>query len=311
MGFDVESLPNQRGRIAIVTGSNIGLGYQTALMLAQRGATVIMACRNLDKAQAARARITAAAAEADVEVLHLDLSSLASVREFATAFRQRYDRLDVLIHNAGIMWAPRGKTVDGFESTLGTNHLGPFLLTSLLIDLMPDTPASRVVTVASNAHKQGRINFDDLQSERSYSKMGSYAQSKLANVMFALELQRRLEASGKRILSVAAHPGLVIQTGLIRSRRQRALLQLAAGFLSNTAYESAKTSVLAALDPGVRGGEYYGPRGFMELKGGPGKVEPTKTARDPVQARRLWVASEEVTGAVYPLAASPAAGADS
>lgn len=301
MGFSLEGMPAQDGRTAVVTGANAGLGFETTRMLAQRGAQVVMACRSEERAAAAKGQLAAAVPGARLEVMVLDLGSLASVREFARRFRERYERLDLLVNNAGVMLVPRGRTGDGFETTLGTNHLGHFLLTSLLLDLLPDQPQSRVVTVSSATHKAGKINFADLQSDRSYSRAGAYAQSKLANLMFALELHRRLERSGRELLSVAAHPGIAASTSLIRQRWLRNVWRYAGAVVSNSTHESAKSTIMAALDPAVTGGQYYGPQGFLELKGGPGTVEPSRNAQDPDQARRLWELSEELTGASFPL----------
>lgn len=201
MAFDLENIPSQQGKVAIVTGANTGLGYETVSYLAQKHFKVIMACRDLEKAAQAKAKIKMTVPVADLEILQIDLSDLSSVRGFAQIFRQNYNSLDLLINNAGIMWPPYALTVDGFESQMGANYFGHFLLTALLLDLMPNTSESRVVSLSSNAHRlgAGKINFDDLQSKQNYSKTGAYAQSKLACLMFGNELQRRLAQAGKKI----------------------------------------------------------------------------------------------------------------
>ncbi|MGH9116525.1 MAG: oxidoreductase, partial [Acidimicrobiales bacterium] len=200
-------IPNMRGRTAVVTGANSGIGFETAKVLAERGAEVVLACRNLDNAKDAAGRIAVGSPGANVKILHLDLSSLASVTTAAQELRSGYSQLDVLINNAGVMWPPYSKTVDGFELQLGTNHLGHFAFTGLVLDLLTAKPGSRVVTISSIGHRTGKINFDDLQSERKYGRHTAYAQSKLANLMFTYELQRRLTAARAATIAVAAHPG--------------------------------------------------------------------------------------------------------
>jgi NAD(P)-dependent dehydrogenase (short-subunit alcohol dehydrogenase family) len=200
-------VPQQRGRTAVITGANSGIGFEAARVLAQRGARVVLACRDLVRGDAAAARVREAAPDATVDVVRLDLASLASVREAARRLGDEYPRIDLLINNAGLMIPPYGRTEDGFESQIGTNHLGHFALTGLLLDRIRDVPGSRVVTVSSNGHRMGRIDFEDLQSERRYRAMAAYAQSKLANLLFTYELQRRLARSGAETVAVAAHPG--------------------------------------------------------------------------------------------------------
>lgn len=297
MSFSLNQIKNQTGKKAIVTGANTGLGYETALGLAKVGATVILACRNLKKAEIAKRKILAEVTNADVQIIELDLSRLDSVRTFAATYRERYDSLDLLINNAGIMFPPYTKTVDGFESQIGVNHLGHFLLTQLLIDLMSDRPESRIVSLSSNAHKFGRLNFQDLQSEQNYSATAAYGQSKLACLMFADELQRRLEASGKKILSVAAHPG-VAATELSRhmpSWLVWAMSFTVAPFITHPVDQASLPTLMAALDPNVQGGEYFGPQGAGEMTGLPGRATKAKHALDQAAATQLWTVSQDLT----------------
>ncbi|WP_299404340.1 oxidoreductase [Acaryochloris sp. IP29b_bin.148] len=305
MAFDLEHIPSQAGKTAIVTGANTGLGYETVINLAKKNCKVIMACRHPDRAEHAKADIEAKVPGANLEILLIDLSDLSSVRAFAQAFRQQYDRLDLLINNAGIMWPPYALTVDGFESQMGTNYLGHFLLTMLLLDLMPDTPESRVVSLSSNAHKlgSGAINFDDLHSEQNYSKTGAYAQSKLACLMFGNELQRWLANAGKQIRSITAHPG-VSNTELARHMPQYQidLIQYTIGpLLCHPPAQAAMPIVMAALDPEAQGGEYFGPQGFLEMKGQPGRATQSDYAQNQAAAEHLWDVSEQLTESTFAL----------
>lgn len=303
MAFDLAGIRSLQGKIALVTGANTGLGYETAIYLAQKDCKVIMACRNSEKAEQAKAKIEAKVPGADLDILQIDLSDLSSVRAFAHTFRQQYHRLDLLINNAGIMWPPYALTVDGFESQMAVNYFGHFLLTALLIELMPDAPDSRVVSLSSNAHRlgSGKINFDDLQSEQNYSKTGAYAQSKLACLMFGNELQRRLAQAGKKILSVTAHPG-VSNTELARHmpQYQVQLIQYTIGpLLCHAPDQAALPTVMAALDPDAQGGEYFGPQGFMEMKGQPGRATQSDYAQNQAAATQLWDVSEDLTGCTF------------
>lgn len=299
MAFDVAKLPAQAGRVFVVTGANSGVGYWDTRMLAAKGARIVMACRNVTKGAEAKAEIEAAVPDAQLEVMALDLGDLSSVRRFADDFRARYDHLDVLINNAGVMWVPKGTTADGFETHFGTNVLGHVLLTSLLLDLMPDSSDSRVVTVSSSAHKGVAFNFDDVAWEKSYSKVRAYRSSKLANLLFALELQRRLDAAGSKVLSVAAHPGMSINTGLVQSEWLKRVISIIAAPLDNSPDNAALPTVLAAIGPDVRGGQFFGPTGLGELKGDPGLSTPSNQARDVVAARKLWDIAEKLTGATW------------
>ena len=300
-------VPVQRGRTAVITGANTGLGFETARVLAARGARVVLACRDLGRAKDAAARIERGplppeAAPAEIRAVRLDLASLASVREAADEIGSAYDTIDLLINNAGVMMTPYGRTADGFELQLGVNHLGHFALTGLLLERMLGVPGSRVVTVSSNGHKLGRIDFDDLQSERRYRRMPAYYQSKLANLMFTYDLQRRLAAAGARTESLAAHPGKA-RTDLTRYLprwMQFTDLMIEQPFGHNAAM-GALATLRAAADPAARGGEYYGPSSRGELRGYPRLVTSTERARDVEAQQRLWRESERLTGVTYPV----------
>jgi len=294
--WTTNDIPDQSGKIIIITGANSGLGYESTLALAEKGAHVVMACRNTQKGLVAMAPILDANPTVSLEVMPLDLSDLDSVRTFAEAFRKKHDRLDILMNNAGVMAIPqREETADGFEAQLGTNHLGHFALTGLLLDLLLATPNSRVVTVSSNVHKMGGVKFDDLNSEQSYSQWGAYFQSKTANLLFAYELQRRLAKVGADTNSVAAPPGYAA-THLQRSSVVFAFLNR---FVAQDQAMGALPQLRVATDPEVQGGDYYGPDAFFEQRGYPVKAQPKSTALDEEAAGQLWWASEEMTGVQY------------
>jgi len=294
-------IPDQTGRVAVITGANTGLGYETAAALAQHGAHVVLAVRNLDKGKDAAARITAESPQADVALQELDLTSLESIRAAADQLRAEHDRIDLLINNAGVMWTPKSTTKDGFELQFGTNHLGHFAFTGLLLDRLLPGAGSRVVTVSSSGHRiRAAIHFDDLQWERSYSRVGAYGQSKLANLLFTYELQRRLAPRGTTI-AVAAHPG-GSRTEL--TRNLPALLDRVTPLIEplfQGADMGALPTLRAATDPGVLGGQYFGPDGFAELRGYPKLVASSEKSHDVDVQRRLWAVSEELTGVVYPV----------
>src|SRR5499425_3272993 len=293
-----DDVPGQHGRVAGVTGANTGLGFQTAQDLAARGASVVLAVRDTDKGKAAAARIAGTAPGADVTVQHLDLACLESVRAAAGELRAQHPRIDLLINNAGVMFPPKQTTGDGFELQLGTNHLGHFALTGLLLPQMLPVPGSRVVTVSSLAHRiRARINFDDLQSERSYRRVAAYGQSKLANLMFTYELHRRLSGAGTTI-AVAAHPGLAA-TEL--TRNSPAIVAVLARLISQKAAMGALPMLRAATDPGVLGGQYYGPGRFFGARGYPKLAKSSGQSRDTAIQRRLWTVSEELTGVTFPV----------
>ena len=289
-------VPDQRGRTAVVTGANTGIGFEAARVLAERGATVVLACRNVDKAKQAADRIAGTA-----EVVRLDLTSLASVHTAAEELRSRFDRLDLLINNAGVMWPPRSTTEDGFELQFGTNHLGHFAFTNLLLDRLLPVEGSRVVTVSSLGHRTGRIDFDDLQSERRYGRHRAYAQSKLANLLFTYELQRRLTAAGAPTIAVAAHPG-GSSTELTRHLPGfvRPLNNTLGRLLMQNPQMGALPTLRAATDPGVRGGDYYGPSRRFEVVGHPKRVRSNARSHDTDVQRRLWAVSEQLTKVTYP-----------
>jgi NAD(P)-dependent dehydrogenase (short-subunit alcohol dehydrogenase family) len=294
-----DDVPGQHGRLAVVTGANTGLGFETARVLAARGASVVLAVRDTEKGKHAAARIAGTTPGANVMVQPLDLTSLDSIRGAAAELRARHPRIDLLINNAGVMFPPRQTTRDGFELQLGTNHLGHFALTGLLLQQMLPVPGSRVVTVSSTAHRiRARINFGDLQSERSYSRVAAYSQSKLANLMFTYELHRRLSGAGTTI-AVAAHPGLA-NTELTRNTPAIAAF-LYARLLSQTPAMGALPILRAAADPGVLGGQYYGPDGLLGARGYPELAQPSRLSRDTAIQRRLWTVSEQLTGVTFPV----------
>jgi NAD(P)-dependent dehydrogenase (short-subunit alcohol dehydrogenase family) len=291
-------IPDQHGRTAVITGANSGIGLEAARYLAARGARVVLACRDEDKARAAADRIAAEVPGAEADTVALDLSSLQSVRAAGGEIRSRYPRLDLLVNNAGVMMPPLSRTTDGFELQFGTNHLGHFALTGLVLPSLLAVPGSRVVTVSSNGHKVGRIHFDDLQWEHGYRRMGAYAQSKLANLLFTYELQRRLAAAGRdTTIAVAAHPG-TSDTALVR--HLPAFAQLGSRLVPNQgAAMGALPTLRAATDPAVAGGDYYGPAGLGEFAGPPRLVRSSARSRDEAAQRRLWTVSEELTGVTF------------
>ncbi len=299
--FDIDNIPNQEGKVAIVTGANSGLGFETTRGLVKKGFLVIMACRDLKKAHLAHNKIIKEFASADLKILHIDTSSLKSVRAFANEFLQHYQKLDLLINNAGIMVPPYSLTEDGFESQLGTNYLGHFLLTGLLLGVLENAENSRVITLSSIAHKRGKIDFEDLHFKKhNYKKWDAYGQSKLACLMFAYELDRRLKVKGSKIMSVASHPGVSLTNLWNYMPRGFSLISpLFNLFLSQSAEDGAKPTLLAGLDINVKGGEYFGPTGFNEMKGEPGKVFSTLLSKNKEIAKKLWSVSEELTGINY------------
>lgn len=297
--WSIDQVPAQSGRLAIVTGANIGLGLETAKALAGKGCAVVLACRNLAKAEAAKAQILALHPQAIVECMVLDLSSLRSVRAFAKAFAQQHARLDLLINNAGIMMPPYSLSEDGFESQLAANYLGHFALTGLLLPQLLATPGARVVSLSSLAHKWSPIQFDDLQFKKGYDKRLAYGQSKLACLMFAYELQRRLSQAGHDTLSVAAHPG-VSATNLFQHLPK--VVQVFAPLTSlvfQSAAGGAQPSLYAALGTDIQGGDFCGPHAMGEMRGYPIKVGSNRRSRDTTTAAKLWAVSEDLTGVRY------------
>jgi NAD(P)-dependent dehydrogenase (short-subunit alcohol dehydrogenase family) len=292
-------IPDQTGRTIVVTGANSGLGYETARALAAHGGRVIMAVRDEEKGRAAQATVTG-----DTEVARLDLADLDSVRAFAGRLADLGRPVDVLINNAGIMMPPRSLTKDGFESQFGANHLGHFALTGLLLPLLRragEAGDARVVTVSSGLHRGGSIHFDDLTGERGYSPAGFYQQAKFANVLFGLELDRRLRAADLPVTSVLAHPGFSA-TNLQRTSPtglRKVMIGIGTVLLSQSAEHGAWSQLYAATAPGVEGGQFFGPRGRTETRGHPTLVRPDPKAADPETARRLWEISEDLTGVTY------------
>ncbi len=305
-------IPDQSGRTAVVTGANSGLGLITARELARRGADVVLACRNTTKGDEAAAAIRRDAASAKVDVQALDLADLASVHAFAEA---RSEPLDLLVNNAGVMGIPRSQTKDGFEMQFGVNHLGHFALTGLLMPRLLKADGPRVVTLSSTAHKMGRMNFDDLQGERRYFRWSAYGQSKLSNLLFAFELQRKADAAGAGLTSVAAHPGYAATNLQTRGPEAGGLLtRLEDVFMAVSNFVVAQSDEMGTLPqlyvatmPDVPGGSYVGPDGFQEQRGHPTIVGSTSAARDQRAAERLWQVSEELTGVSYEFAPAAAA----
>lgn len=297
------SIPDQTGRVALVTGANSGIGLHTARALAEKGARVVLGCRTRSKAEAARTEILRSAPNGDVSILDLDVSSLGSVEAASSAFTSQFDRLDLLINNAGVMATPKGKTVDGYETQFATNHLGHAALTAHLLPLILANGTSRVVSISSIAHRNGKIAFDDLQSEKKYRAWQAYGQSKLANLLFIYELQRRLSVVGASAIAVAAHPGLS-HTNLADSSggvagRLMALGKPVTRLYTQSAQMGALPTLRAATDPDVRGGEYYGPGGPLETRGHPTKAKASRAATDAAAAARLWKVTVELTGVPF------------
>ena len=299
-----EDIPDLAGSVALVTGGNSGLGFETVKALAGKHTHVILACRDTVKGNAAQEQICQQTPDASIEVMLLDLASLASIRQFAEAFTLKHNQLHILINNAGVMATPHRTTVDGFELQFGTNHLGHFTLTGLLLDVLSKTPNSRVVTVSSMAEQMGRINLDDLMSEKSYERWTAYAQSKLANVLFAYELQRKLNVVRASTISLAVHPGVAatnLRTKLMT--RETPLLHRIQGyfweFLRQSVEMGALPQLYAATAPNVQGGEFYAPGGFLQRAGYPKKVRSSRRSYDETLARQLWAVSEELTGVEY------------
>ncbi|UOZ03226.1 SDR family NAD(P)-dependent oxidoreductase [Amycolatopsis sp. WQ 127309] len=297
--WTARDVPDQTGRVAVVTGANTGLGFETAQVLAERGASVVLAVRDVEKGKQAAARFGAGA---DVTVQELDLASLESVRTAAAELHTALPKIDLLINNAGVMYPPRQTTREGFELQFGTNHLGHFALTGLLLDLLLPVPGSRVVAVASIAHRlRAAIHFDDLQWENSYDRVAAYGQSKLANLLFGYELQRRLAPHGTTA-ALAAHPG-VARTELMRNSPAalRGVFAAVAPLFTQDSARGSLPILRAATDPGALGGQYYGPDGLGGYRGDPEVVASSPQSHDLALQRRLWQVSEELTAVEYPV----------
>jgi NAD(P)-dependent dehydrogenase (short-subunit alcohol dehydrogenase family) len=300
--WNVDEIKDQTGKVVVITGATSGIGLEAARELARKSARVILAIRNLEKGRDAGKDIMGEVPEAQLDVMELDLASLKSVRSFAADFKDRYDRLDILLNNAGIMMVPYGLTEDGFELQFGTNHLGHFALTGLLMDRILGTQGARVVNVSSNAHYGGEVDFSNLQFEKGeYSPTAAYGRSKLANLLFTYELQRRFDLGGHDALALAAHPG-ISATGLANHFVPGWLTWMVQNtmklFFQSSAM-GALPSLRAAVDPEALGGQYFGPDGKGERSGHPVVVDSTTAARDPEDAQKLWEISEELTGVDY------------
>lgn len=301
MNFSLKHISSQKGKIAIVTGANNGIGFETTLAMANYGFKVIMACRNLAKAEKAKAEILQKLPHADLDILQLDLSDLESVKAFANTFKTNYSKLDILINNAGVLVYSGKKNNTGIELQFATNHLGHFLLTNLLLDIIPNNASSRIVALSSIAHKNASIYFDDINCEQ-LDGAAAYGQSKLANLMFADELNRKLKKANKKIIALAVHPG-GSDSGLFEemSKLQYLMLQLFKPFISHSNASAAKPSLFAALSPDIKGGEYFGPQGFNELRGKVGFAKRSDYSKRTDIAEKLWSTSEEMTKTLFTL----------
>lgn len=299
------NIPDLTGKVIIITGANSGLGLASTKALAAKGATIVMACRNLSKAEKAKGEVLASNPNARLDVMQLNNASLASVRAFADAFKARFDRLDVLLNNAGVMAIPRKLTEDGFETQLGVNHLGHFALTGLLLDVLIATPHARVHNTSSSAAFSGTINFDDLMGEREYSRWGAYGQSKLANALFATELNRRLKTAGHDTISNSSHPGFVIgnlqANSLIQSGAplmERILYRLSGALLAQDISMGVLPQLYASVAHDAKGGVFFGPKTFR-MRGYPAEQRVNDAVNDTALLKRFWEISEELTGIRY------------
>ncbi len=299
-------VPDLNGKVAVVTGANSGIGFEAAKVLAEHGATVVLACRNPVKAQNALDTIRTATPAADVSLLEMDLNSLASVRKAADTLLADRPVIDLLINNAGVTFLPYGLTADGFETHYGVNYLGHFAFTGLVLPAVTAADAGRIVTIGSNAHRLGKMNFDDPGfTKGGYKPLRAYARSKLANLLFAFELQRRLQTAGASTQSLAAHPGganteILESIGPVRQKLKQ-LIDHIPNPIVHSARQGALPTLRAATDPASRGDEYYGPAGLLKMTGPPVLVKASATSRHPETAQRLWELSEEQTGVTYPL----------
>lgn len=300
--WTTNDIPDLAGKVIIVTGGNSGLGYESVKTFAEKGAEVIMASRNAQKAEAAKSAIMQGNPSGKVVIMELDLGSLDSVKSFGSAYKKQYDRLDVLLNNAGIMMTPYQLTKDGFESQLGTNHFGHFALTGQLFDLLKKTPGSRIVNVSSLAHKKGTFDFDDLlyNHGKSYDPMKAYNRSKMANLLFTYELQRKLDGK-TNVMTVAAHPG-VSMTNLashLKNTFMFKLFSLFSGLIAHPVADGALPQIRAAVDPAAKAGNYYGPAGFNEMKGAPVVVQSNSASHNEQIAQKLWEVTEKLTGVTF------------
>tara|TARA_Y100001972_G_scaffold127014_1_gene182485 strand:- start:3280 stop:4191 length:912 start_codon:yes stop_codon:yes gene_type:complete len=294
--FDLNSIPSKKGKLAIVTGANTGLGYETALSLAKKDFEVVLACRNMIKAEKAKTSIKAVYPDARLKCLEIDLSKQSTVRTFVKQFFLHYKQLDLLVNNAGIMMTPYEITEDGFEGQLAANYLGHFTLTALLLETLEKTQGSRVVMVSSLSHRRSHIRFDDLHFKKGYKEFAAYAQSKLACLMFAYQLDKKLRSKGYQTKALAAHPGVTL-TELIDhfSLFVKFLARIISPLLFSSTEKAALPLLRAALDPKAKGGEYYGPNGFREYQGAPELVDSSAASKDSSAQEKLWEISEDLT----------------
>lgn len=299
--WTTENIPDLKGKVIIVTGGNSGLGYESVKAFAKNGAEVILTSRSIENGETAKTRI--GRVKGNISVLQLDLMDFASIKSFAENFKKKYNRIDVLLNNAGIMTTPYFLTKDGLEAQNGTNHFGHFALTGQLFELIKNTPSSRVVNVSSMAHKQGKMDFENLLFDggKDYSPIKSYGRSKLMNLLFTYELQRKLETTGINSIAVAAHPG-VSNTNLARFLEDKLIFKILKPLMSPFFQEpemGALPEIRASVDPNVKGGEYYGPDGLYEMKGFPVLVQSNKASHNLEDAKKLWEVSEKLTGVKF------------
>ncbi len=302
-----QDIPDLKGKVIVVTGANSGLGFECSRTFAQKGATVVMTARNMTKGKAAQEEILHAHPGADVDLMKLDVGNLNSVRSFAAAFKAKYDRLDILLNNAGVMAIPRQETADGFEMQLGVNHLGHFALTGLLLDVIVQTPNARIHNVTSSANYTGSINFDDLMGEKEYSRWAAYGQSKLANVFFTFELQKRLAAAGHDTIVNTSHPGIVIgnlQANSVEqsdTKLEAVLYRLIQPFIAQDIKMGVLPMLYAMTAEEAKGGAFYGPKWF-NMRGYPDEKKANSEAYDANALKRFWQISEQLTGVTYEFA---------
>jgi len=301
--WTITDIPDLTGKTVIVTGGNSGLGFESVKVFALKGARVILASRSLSKGEEAKKQILKFLPSAEIEVMELDLTDLKSIRNFATSFKKNHIRLDVLLNNAGIMMVPYGLTKDGFENQMGTNHLGPFALTGLLMEALKSTPASRVVNVSSMAHSTGKMDFTNLLYEngKDYTSVKAYSRSKLSNLLFTYELQRFFERNNINSIALAAHPGFS-DTNLVNHLMNKWYFRILMPLIfkmSQPASMGALPLIRASVDPAAKPNEFYGPDGKRQMSGYPIVVEPKAKAYDSENARKLWEASEKLTSVIY------------
>jgi NAD(P)-dependent dehydrogenase (short-subunit alcohol dehydrogenase family) len=303
--WTVQDIPDLTDKVIVVTGANSGLGLESTKAFAAKGATVVMACRNMRKAEKAKAEVMATNPTAKLDLMPLDNASLKSVRTFADAFKAKYDRLDILLNNAGVMAIPRTETADGFEMQLGVNHLGHFALTGLLIDVITNTPGARIHSTSSSAAFNGQINFDDLMGKENYSRWSAYGQSKLANAMFATELNRRLKAAGHDTIANSSHPGLVMTNLQANSLEQsdaplveRVLYSTFGRWIAQDVEVGVLPQLYASVAAEAKGGVFYGPK-TMRIRGYPAEQKCNDVLDDAAILKRFWEVSEKLTGVHY------------